>query len=465
MRNYETLYMKRTAIFSLLYGFSVGLFVALTFLLQCFLTVQFGVNRWVMPVMAVVVITLFIHRLRGLLVTLTDKMLYQKRYDYLLTLKNAASSMALVTEVKKLLHLIVHVISKEIRVTGCAIYLFNKTEKCYTKEEMHGFKGMQTLEEIADDSILIQWLFEKRQPLNYSNLLYWIRNERFFPRRMVLKKRLEELRDVMNDMGASLCIPSFLKGHMIGFLVLGAKLSGHRYSKNDTTLLLTLSNNAAIAFENAHMYGELKEKIDKLKQLYQQEHTLFIDAASAFSYAIDTKDGYTHTHTLKVADYGLAITKKLERLMPGVNFDGKFYTNLRIASLLHDVGKIGISDEILKKKERLTQEEAAKLKEHAAIGEKILQPMKEISDVFEVIRHHHEHYDGTGYPDGLKGAQIPLISRIIAVANVYDAMTSDRSYRNAIGKKEATEEIRCKAGKDFDPVVVEAFLGSIGIDS
>jgi HD-GYP domain-containing protein (c-di-GMP phosphodiesterase class II) len=265
----------------------------------------------------------------------------------------------------------------------------------------------------------------------------------------------------MKRLNAALCVPSFLRGEMIGFLVLGPKLSGDRYTRDDMSLLLTLANNAAIALENSRMYEELKQRIAKLKQLYEEEHGLFMDAASAFSYAIDAKDGYTHTHTLKVSDYSFAITDELKGLLPYINFDERFYDNLRITSLLHDVGKIGISDKILKKEGGFTPEEEKELKRHVIIGETILHPIREISDIFELIRHHHENFDGTGYPDGLKGNDIPLISRIIAVANAYDTMTSDRPHRQAISKELAVEEIKKNSGTQFDPVVVKAFVRSI----
>jgi len=128
------------------------------------------------------------------------------------------------------------------------------------------------------------------------------------------------------------------------------------------------------------------------------------------------------------------------------------------AALLHDVGKIGVSDKILMKKGKLTKKEQEKLREHAIIGQNILSPIKEIEGVFDIIRHHHENFDGTGYPDGLKGNEIPMISRIIAVSNTYDTMTSDRPHRKAMSKELALKEIEEQKGAQFDPVVTDAFI-------
>lgn len=453
---------RKTLVFSLLYAVAVSIFVALVFIGQRLLSVYFNLNRWIMPVAALFVITVFIRPLENLLALLTDKILYQRRYDYMITLKNAAKGMTLITDIERLLRLIAHLVSKKVRVSGCAIYLLNTSTGNYVKEVNRGFQGLEIPKGIHRDSPFIDWLLEKKQPFSYNNLLTWIKSEKLFPhRRLISKKTLEQIRLTMEKLGGSLCVPSFLRGKMIGFMVLGEKLSGDQYTGEDISLLSTLSNHTAIALENVRMYEELNEKITKLNRLYQDEHNLFLDAASAFSYAIDTKDSYTHAHALKVADYSIAITKELEKVLPDINFDKDFYDTLKIASLLHDVGKIGIADKILKKQGPLTKEEMEQLKKHTVIGETILHPIREIKEVFVLIRHHHENYDGTGYPDGLKGNEIPMVSRIIAVANAYDTMTTSRPYRKEMKKEEAIEELRRKAGAQFDPVIVEAFLKTL----
>jgi HD-GYP domain-containing protein (c-di-GMP phosphodiesterase class II) len=428
---------------------------------QRLLSQNFNINRWILPSIALFAITVFIRPLENFLVKITDKVLYQRRYDYMITLKNAAKGMTLITDTKKLLGLMVRILSKEVRLTGCAIYIYDKEAAVYNRAVNRGFKDAETIEVVHKDSPLIDWLIEKKQPINYDSIATWIQSERIFPHQVVLKKTLEQIRVIMKRLVGSLCVPSFLRGEMIGFLVLGAKLSGDRYSADDTLLMLTLANSAAIAIENARMYAELKEKITRLNQMYEGEHLLFIDAASAFSYAIDTKDGYSHMHSLKVSDYALALTKELEKILPHMHFEKHFYDILQITSLLHDVGKIGVSDKILNKQANLTKEEEEELRKHAIKGEVILRPMKEIEEVFDLIRHHHEHYDGTGYPDHLKESEIPLISRIVAVANAYDTMTSDRPYRKAIPKKEALEELKQGAGKQFDPFVVDALVKAL----
>ena len=131
---------------------------------------------------------------------------------------------------------------------------------------------------------------------------------------------------------------------------------------------------------------------------------------------------------------------------------------------MHDVGKIGIADNILNKKGKLTEEEYAIIKSHSSIGAKILSNISEIPDVATGAKYHHERYDGTGYPAGLKGEDIPLIARIIAVADSYDAMTSKRSYRDALPQKVVRHEIACGLGSQFDPVIGKLMLDIIDED-
>ncbi|MFH1645169.1 MAG: HD domain-containing phosphohydrolase [Candidatus Omnitrophota bacterium] len=457
-----TLVKKKTLLYSLIYGLSVGLFVFSVFLAQALLSSHIYLNRWIIPLVALLLITIFLRPFETMLLKLTDKVFYQRNYDYILTLKNAAKGMALIINTKKLLNIIVRIVSSHMRVSGCAIYLCNESKNSFVKEFSRGFKNFKMPHDISADSTLITWLREKEQPLNYDNIVACVEGEMLFQNRMILKRRLEQIRNAMKRMNARILIPSFLRGEMIGVLVLGSKFSGDSYSLDDTSLLTTLSNNAALAFENARMYEELNKKILHLRYLYQQEKSLFFDTASAFSYAIDTKDSYTHAHALKVAGYTAAISRELPVLMPDVLFSHEFFSMLHIAALLHDVGKIGVSDKILKKRGRLTKAEEKDLEKHTILGEQILRPISEIKEVFTLIRHHHENFDGSGYPDRLKGDKIPLISRIIAVANTYDILTSKRPYKRSVKKETALKRIAKAAGRELDPVVVDAFLKAMG---
>lgn len=192
------------------------------------------------------------------------------------------------------------------------------------------------------------------------------------------------------------------------------------------------------------IFISLKKDYDK-KTLFQEE------VIKAMIRIIELKDKYTRGHSERVAEFSVKIAEKL-----GLS-DGEI-EKVYWAGIIHDIGKVGIPDEILNKPERLTDEEYEIIKRHPILGEQVINQMMYLKEFSQVIRHHHERWNGTGYPDGLKGEQIPLLSRILAVADAFDAMTSDRSYRSARSVEEALKEIYMNSGTQFDPKVVKALL-------
>jgi response regulator RpfG family c-di-GMP phosphodiesterase/signal transduction histidine kinase len=189
----------------------------------------------------------------------------------------------------------------------------------------------------------------------------------------------------------------------------------------------------------------------RTSDLVDQQRSLFLSTVKSLVSAIDAKDEYTRHHSTRVTEFTLKIASKM-------NFSEKETSDLELAALLHDVGKIAVPENILNKPGKLTDAEFALIKEHPARGESILRPVIELKNIAHVVRAHHEHYDGTGYPDGLKGREIPLGARIMAVADAYDSITSERPYRKAASHRYAVKEIIRCSGAQFDPEVVEHFL-------
>ncbi|MDP8213304.1 MAG: HD-GYP domain-containing protein [Candidatus Zapsychrus exili] len=171
---------------------------------------------------------------------------------------------------------------------------------------------------------------------------------------------------------------------------------------------------------------------------------------------MEAKDQYTHGHTERVTNYSLAMARQMTS--NGMNFPKKFIENLYIASLLHDIGKIGVPETILNKIGKLLTKEYDIMKRHPTRGVEIIQPLNLPKECVEGIKHHHERYDGKGYPEGLSGDSTPMLAAIISVADAYDAMISDRPYRKAIGKEAAIEEIKKFTGSQFHPVAAKAML-------
>jgi len=193
-----------------------------------------------------------------------------------------------------------------------------------------------------------------------------------------------------------------------------------------------------------HLEEKVEEQADKIRQS-------FFNAMTSLAYALEARDEYTSGHSNRVTVSALAISDKL-----GV---GPAQTEtIRLASMVHDIGKIGIKENVLNKPGKLTEEEYRHIKTHPEIGERILQPVVDNREMISIVRHHHERYDGNGYPDSLKEEEIPLGARILAVADSYDAMTSERPYRAALGQNEALEELAKGRGTQFDPQIVDVFI-------
>jgi len=176
-----------------------------------------------------------------------------------------------------------------------------------------------------------------------------------------------------------------------------------------------------------------------------------LEFAKVLAYTLEEKDPYTSGHSERVCYYSDFISKRLS-LHP------KDRTELQIASYLHDIGKIGISNRFINKKGTLNSTDWAIIKQHSQKSIELLAPLKLSSNILSYIQHHHEHYDGTGYPDGLAGGQIPLGARIIAISDAYDSMTSNRPYRKPLSTDEAKDELLKYSGKQFDPDLVSVFI-------
>jgi len=192
------------------------------------------------------------------------------------------------------------------------------------------------------------------------------------------------------------------------------------------------------------IYNEFSGTITQSDRNYLRSIRVLINLA-------EEREPYTRKHSIRVSNYAVMLAKSLA--LPKEEIQ-----RIRIAAMLHDIGKIGIDRNILLKKGPLSKKEYNAVKRHSEFGAEILRPLKFFDPIASIIRHHHENYDGTGYPDGLKGEDIPRASRIISIADSYDALTSKRTYRNAYSEEEAKKIMRGEAGTRFDTLFLKKFI-------
>ena len=234
-------------------------------------------------------------------------------------------------------------------------------------------------------------------------------------------------------------VPLLVRSKPIGVLNLHweAGSAAGRVGEEDLRFLGILAGEAAVMVHNLELLQELEG--------------FYLEMVTTLARAVDSKDSYTHEHSERA--------RSKARALAGLLGLGEAQTRyVEYAALLHDVGKIGIDEAILLKPGKLTAEEYEVMKRHPVIGHKILSPVKYLGPVAEMVLYHQEWFNGQGYPEGRRGEQIPLGSRIVAVIDAWDAMTSDRPYRKALTREQAVSELRHGAGTQFDPRVVEAFL-------
>lgn len=319
----------------------------------------------------------------------------------------------------------IQAITKLVNAEVGSLLLVDRKKKELSFEVALGKKGerLKTVRVKMGQGIA-GWVARYGKPLNIADVTKDKRFERRFDRKSRFKTR------------NMLCVPVKIKGSTIGVLQAVNKKGGS-FSDEDMESLLVFSNQVAIALDNARLYHEIR--------------ALFISTSEALADAIEKRDPYTGGHTKRVFEYSLAIGRELD-------FSKDMLEKLKLAAVLHDVGKIGVDDSILRKQAPLDQDEMRAMMKHSEMGVEILNHIPQLSDIMPGILHHHERIDGKGYPSGIRDGRIPLLSRIIAVADTYDAMTTTRPYRKGLPKEAAINELKKFSGVQFDAEVVTAFI-------
>ncbi|MDP2945523.1 MAG: HD domain-containing protein [Atribacterota bacterium] len=272
----------------------------------------------------------------------------------------------------------------------------------------------------AKDENTIGWVVKNKKPLYIKDL----EKDKCFSKKEEIDYKLKQL----------LMVPIIIEGEVKGVINLDNNTS---FTTDTINLLKSFSEQAAVAINNARLYQKIQDS--------------YFEIVKALAQAIEAKDPYTHGHSARVMEHAVLIAQK-----PDLPEEEKEL--LKYAAMLHDIGKIGVRGIILNNPNGLTAEEYGEVKRHPIIGENIISPIELLQPIKPLIRHHHEWYNGKGYPDGLSGENIPLGARILAVADAYDAMKSDRPYRRALTEETAIQELKRGSGTQFDSKIVEIFL-------
>ncbi|MDD5492085.1 MAG: HD domain-containing protein [bacterium] len=417
--------LRKGFVHAILSGAITALWVIIVVAIERTLRTFTGYASLLTVVIAAVTITATFQPLKNKVEIFVDKIFFRGRYDYHEALAEFTRTLISILDLRELLNLIVSM-SGILGSKQISIMLFDAETSYFKIRSSLNLDKISKAIELDAQSDLVSMLKSTKG--------------------VIIKEEIEKLpertayqiiKEEMESLQAAISIPIFIKGELYGILSLGNKLSGEIYNREDVNLLQTLADEAGIAIENARLYGDLKRT--------------YFETVQALAQAIEASDKYTRGHSDRVTHIAMEIAKHLKLSRTDID-------TLKYACILHDVGKIGVMKEILNKPGQLTPEEFEQIKMHPALGEEIISPVAFLVNIKPIIRHHHERYDGNGYPDKIKSDRIPFLSRIIAVADTYDAMTSQRPYRPALSEEMALAEIRNCSGTQFDPEVVKAFL-------
>jgi putative nucleotidyltransferase with HDIG domain len=246
--------------------------------------------------------------------------------------------------------------------------------------------------------------------------------------------------------------PLDVPNKLVGVLEVLDKVSGEDFNSDDTKLLESLADAVVIAIENVRLYEQERTQAQRLTQAFDELDKTYKATLQALTGLLDTRDVATHGHSVRVVAFTLRLAKEL-----GITDPARLRA-IEQGALLHDVGKIGVADAVLRKPGSLDDTEWEQMRSHPELGYTMLKDIAFLKEALAIVRYHHERWDGSGYPHGLKAEQIPLEARIFTVADAFDAITSMRPYSRARTYSEATAILLEESGRTFDPEVVQAFL-------
>ena len=398
-------------------------------------------------------------------------LLVDRKFDYQEVLRDVARSMVRLKRPDRLLKLITRFIDRQFGLTHTSLLVLDPKKGRYVFVNSKGSKRLPVgLVKFDVDHPLMQWFSgsKKKLPIQ-KDFLFLSDVKRMLSRaefRMAANSRGDQLAGIqktMQNLKVELLVPGYFKDTLVGLLMLGRRLSGRSFTTQEVTFFQTLAHDCSMAVKTAEynqslieQNQELAKRLAEIERMRNKEQRTYYEIMRSLAEEVHAKEPYIFGHVSEVERLGIMTAREM-----GIDLSGPTKDLLSAALILHDVGKIGIPDNILCKPGQLTQEEWLVMKTHVEKGARILEPLTDFKKVREIIMAHHERFDGSGYPRGLKGDEISIEARIISVVDSFHAIVSSRCYREGRTIDSAIHEIRNCAGAQFDPVVVDAFLRAL----
>lgn len=427
---YQLLDIRVVVRIGLLYSVTTAIFGAIYFLIISlvlnFFALLAGRELLIISILVGALSALVLTPLRDQAQMWVDRLFYREKYNAGLMLQRLSKTTTSLLNLEEITNLILHEIIDTLHIEHGAI-LIKSNKGGYFRVIAQTGEHQELALGFSADHPIVKWMDQQSKILTKYDLS-------IIP---TFKSLWGEEKEELEKFQAELFIPLTTKGDLVGFIILGPKRSFQPYSQEDQVFLSTLANQTAVAVENARLYDELE--------------LAFIQTAVALANAIDMRDTYTSTHSQQIANWAAKTAQQMGCSPEDIK-------SIYWGGLLHDIGKIGVPDEILKKPTTLNDSEWKIIHLHPKHGAEIISPIKKLAHVAPIIEFSHERYDGQGYPHGIKGEEIPLGARIIAVVDSYSAMIDERPYKKPYLADKAIDELTRNIGKMYDPNAVSAFL-------
>ena len=431
-----TVVVRKSLIYTMVTGIITSVFMINIVLFGKFFETLTGLTSILPSILAASIVAFLFQPIRDKVQNFIDKSFFREHYQLQAAIRDFSRNIVSILDRQELIKVINNTIIHTMHVGHVWIYFYNKTEREYqylSRESDSEVKPAAQWQRISHNHSLIRWLETEKKELLHSQL------EKIIPQKYT-PWNYDEIRNLMQQLEAEVCLPLFIENQLTGFITLSRGMSGDSFSKEDIDLLSIMTSESAIALENASLYKEIKDNL--------------LNTIKALSAAVEAKDVYTSGHCERVIGYAVQMGRLL-------NLPQNQIESIVFGATLHDIGKIGIDEKILQKPGKLTEREFNAIKTHPLTGAKILKAVNLPKEALEIVKYHHERYDGKGYPNGLKNGEIPLAARIISVADAFEALTSDRTYRKALSKEEAINVLLAESGKQFDPEMVSVFTSMV----